>query len=109
MADKWISVNIGGKVIWKNTTTGDVSETQPAPPAKRIRIRKPMQSQPLQKSSAEKPMWQQMEEVRRTASWDQRGPQKGASAVLAYLSSMIPSAEGAVWLEKMSKEAWDAR
>ena len=41
MADKWISVNIGGKVIWKNTTTGDVSETQPAPPAKRIRIRKP--------------------------------------------------------------------
>ena len=41
MADKWISVNIGGKVIWKNRTTGDVSETQPAPPAKKPRIRKP--------------------------------------------------------------------
>ena len=41
MADKWISVNIGGKVIWKNTTTGDVSETQPARPAKKPRIRKP--------------------------------------------------------------------
>ncbi len=41
MADKWISVNIGGKVIWKNATTGDVSETQPAPPAKKPRIRKP--------------------------------------------------------------------
>ena len=41
MADKWISVNIGGKVIWKNATTGDVSATKPAAPAKRIRIRKP--------------------------------------------------------------------
>ena len=41
MADKWMAVNIGGKVIWKNATTGEVSEKRPAPPAKRIKIRKP--------------------------------------------------------------------
>ena len=41
MADKWITVFIGGTKIWKNTTTGDVSTTEPVVPAKRIRIRKP--------------------------------------------------------------------
>jgi len=41
MADKWITVFIGSKKIWKNTTTGDVSTTEPVVPAKRIRIRKP--------------------------------------------------------------------
>ena len=41
MADKWITIFIGGKKIWMYATTGDVSTTEPVVPAKKPRIRKP--------------------------------------------------------------------
>ena len=68
-----------------------------------------MQIQHSQKFSAETPLWQQMTETRRNAGWNSQGPQIGEAAVLALLSSMLPSAEGAMWLEEQSKKAWENR